>query len=198
MDELLNILDEDILMENLKFASLFILNYECLSDYLVTQMKSFLSDETIFVDGELVEKESQVYKDQVKKYDPKNRNRLTAALLWFKELEAISEDDVKLFYRIRKKRNSITHEFLRELSKGFNEDDIALYKMMVELYSKIDKWWINEIEIPISGEYSYDDYNHDEVFGGEALVLSIISDIVTGNGNEYKEYVRKMRLMYKE
>jgi len=52
------------------------------------------------------------------------------------------------------------------------------------LYNKLDKWWINEIEIPTSADDIPEDYDRDGVCGGQALMLSIINEIVFGNAGE--------------
>jgi hypothetical protein len=41
---------------------------------------------------------------------------------------------------------------LKNLNEGFNEQGVKLFSALLDIHSKIDKWWINEIKIPISGE----------------------------------------------
>lgn len=40
MDNWANILDENILKTNVNFAALFVMNYECLKDYVISQVKT--------------------------------------------------------------------------------------------------------------------------------------------------------------
>lgn len=42
MDWMNNILDEENLELNVKFASLFVLNFECLKDFLLTKLGVFI------------------------------------------------------------------------------------------------------------------------------------------------------------
>lgn len=44
MDNWKNILDENILKFNVNFAAIFVLNYECLKDYVINQVRDFYSD----------------------------------------------------------------------------------------------------------------------------------------------------------
>ena len=44
MDNWKNILDENILKYNVSFAAIFVLNYECLKDYVINQVREFYSD----------------------------------------------------------------------------------------------------------------------------------------------------------
>ena len=192
MQEFVNILDESILQDNIKFASLFILNYECLRDYLVSQMKGFLSDEFREIDGRWQSVESQKYKDEVKRLDSRN-NKLFAALAWFRELEAINQNDIELFLKARDRRNSITHEFASELMRGFSEEDAIMFCSLLDLYRKVDKWWINEIEISIAGDISPNGYDYDAVIGGQAIILSLINEVALGKAEAYSELLHIIR-----
>ena len=109
------------------------------------------------------------------------------------ESEAITQEDFDNYQKIRKRRNEITHELLKNLNIGFTEDDIKLFVTLTNLYEKIDRWWINEIEIPTSADEIPEDYDRDGVCGGQAIVLSIINDIVLGNGGEkYKNILNEL------
>ena len=95
---------------------------------------------------------------------------------------AITEEDFDIYNVIRKRRNDITHELLKNLSNGFNEGDAQLFTEMLRIYHKLDKWWINEIEIPISADKIPEDYDREGVCSGQAIILSIINDILFGKG----------------
>lgn len=175
-----NILDEDILKPNINFAALFVLNFEYLKDYVITQPRTLYSDVEI-KDGELYCKETEEYKKEVRSLE---KNIVNASLRGFVNAGAITEADYALCQELRERRNDITHELLKNLNTGFHEEDAGLYVKLLELYQKIDKWWINEIEIPISGEIMSDEYDSEQVFGGQAMVLSMISDIVFDSNKE--------------
>ena len=184
MDWMNNIFDEKTLKVNIQFASLFVLNYECLKDFVVNQVRGFYSD-SIIVDGKWIHKESDKYKKEVRALA---KHIDDASMKWFIASEAITQEDFKLFQTIRMRRNEITHELLNNLGNGFNDSDIELFGNLLSLYRKIDKWWINEIEIPISTEDIPSDYNQDNVVGGQAVVLSAVNEILFGNqGEHYKK-----------
>lgn len=93
-------------------------------------------------------------------------------------------------------KEDITHELLKNLNAGFYEEDAKLYVKLLELYQKIDKWWINEIEIPISGEKLPDEYDPERVSGGQAMILSIINDIIFDNNKErYRSLLDELKKM---
>ena len=190
MDNWKNIFDENILRPNVNFAAMFVLNYECLKDYIVNQIRDFYAEDIQFKGDEMVCRESKTYQKDVRELD---KNIENASLKWFIEMEAITQEDYDTYQKIRKKRNDIIHELLKNLSDGFTEYDIELFAKMISIYDKIDKWWINEIEIPISGEDIPDDYDRNAVCGGQAIILSIINSIILENkGDEYKELFEEM------
>ena len=190
MDNWNNILNEDILKSNINFAALFVLNFECLKDYIITQPGDFYSDVAI-KDGKLCCEETEEYKKEVRSLE---KNIENASLCWFMNADAITEEDYNLYQELRERRNDITHELLKNLNNGFNETDAKLYVKLLELYQKIDNWWINEIEIPISGEVLSDEDDPEQVSGGQAMILSIINDIIFDNNKEkYKNLLEELK-----
>ncbi len=185
--ELFNILDKEMLFDTLTFSMLFLLNYECLKDFICENMRDFLSSEYSLNEknGEIELVESKKYKDELKRLCSKSK--LRASVLWFKEIGAINQNDIDLFFKAREKRNFITHELEHALAEGATKEDAELFVSMVELYSKLDKWWINNIEIPTSPDDNLGDYESESVVGGQALFLSVVNDIVLGNGDSYKD-----------
>lgn len=134
--------------------------------------------------------ESGAYKENVRALD---KNLENASLKWFIDSGAITQEDYDTYQKIRRRRNDITHELLKNLNVGFGEEDAQLFADMLRIYNKLDKWWINEIEIPISAEEIPEDYDRNGVCGGQAIMLSIINEIVFGNaGDKYKELLNEL------
>lgn len=69
-----NILDEDILKTNINFAAIFVLNYECLKDFIISKIRGFYSEKILFKNGKMVYKESQQYKEEVRQLDENIEN----------------------------------------------------------------------------------------------------------------------------
>lgn len=116
MDNWANILDENIVKTNVNFAALFVMNYECLKDYVISQVKGFYCDDLYFENDEAIYIESEAYKQEVRTLDKQLEN---ASLKWFMESEAITQEDFDNYQKIRKRRNEITHELLKNLNIGF-------------------------------------------------------------------------------
>ena len=178
VDNWKNILDENILKTNINFAAVFVMNYECLKEFVIEQVRDFYS-EHFYMDGDrIVCEESNAYKEKVRALD---KNLENASLKWFMDAEAITQEDYDRYQIIRKKRNDITHKLLKNLNEGFGEEVVQLFGDMMRIYNKLDKWWINEIEIPTSADDIPEDYDRNGVCGGQALILSIINEIIFGN-----------------
>ena len=190
MDNWKNILDEDILKTNINFVAVFVMNYECLKEFVIERIRDFYS-EHFYMDGDrIVCEESSTYKEKVRVLD---KNLENASLKWFIYAGAITQEDYDTYQNIRRRRNDITHELLKNLNVGFCEEDAQLFADMLRIYNKLDNWWINEIEIPTSADDIPEDYDRDGVCGGQALMLSIINEIVFGNaGDKYKELLNEL------
>ena len=189
MDNWKNILDENILKTNINFATVFVMNYECLKEFVIEQVRDFYSQH-FYMDGDrIVCEESNAYKEKVRALD---KNLENASLKWFMDAEVITQEDYDRYQIIRKKRNDITHKLLKNLNEGLGEEDVQLFGDMMRIYNKLDKWWINEIEIPTSADDIPEDYDRNGVCGGQALILSIINEIIFGNeGDKYKELLNE-------
>ena len=189
VDNWKNILDENILKTNINFATVFVMNYECLKEFVIEQVRDFYSQH-FYMDGDrIVCEESNAYKEKVRALD---KNLENASLKWFMDAEVITQEDYDRYQIIRKKRNDITHKLLKNLNEGLGEEDVHLFGDMMRIYNKLDKWWINEIEIPTSADDIPEDYDRNGVCGGQALILSIINEIIFGNeGDKYKELLNE-------
>lgn len=189
VDNWKNILDENILKTNINFATVFVMNYECLKEFVIEQVRDFYSQH-FYMDGDrIVCEESNAYKEKVRALD---KNLENASLKWFMDAEVITQEDYDRYQIIRKKRNDITHKLLKNLNEGLGEEDVQLFGDMMRIYNKLDKWWINEIEIPTSADDIPEDYDRNGVCGGQALILSIINEIIFGNeGDKYKELLNE-------
>lgn len=65
-------------------------------------------------------------------------------------------------------------------------DKIAVqFALMYALFCKIEKWWINEIEVPISGDFLLGEYDPDGVMSGHMMVLETIIDILANDSNSH-------------
>ena len=77
---------------------------------------------------------------------------------------------------------------------GLPEQDAKGLFDLLDLYIKLDKWWINEIEIPISGEFAPGSYDEDSVESMALLTFKImINTLFGGKSEEYLKMIQKLR-----
>ena len=188
-----NLVDAKILSDNLIFISLFIAVYENFSDYVVSNIESFLCEESI-ENGEYVIKKTQVYRDEIKNrvVDDKNNKDITkASFLWLKDNTAISGSDYELFLKLKGIRNKYAHELTSIILSGIDEkEDIKLFFDMIALYKKITKWWFINIEAPILGcEVDEDAEIYNSANGAFDLIINVLYN---GKSEEYKKMLEEL------
>ena len=175
------------------FISLFIAVYENFSDYVVSNIESFLCEESI-ENGEYVIKKTQVYRDEIKNrvVDDKNNKDITkASFLWLKDNTAISGSDYELFLKLKGIRNKYAHELTSIILSGIDEkEDIKLFFDMIALYKKITKWWFINIEAPILGcEVDEDAEIYNSANGAFDLIINVLYN---GKSEEYKKMLEEL------
>ena len=198
LDNAVRICDKESLQVQLSFMALFIGMFEFMKDTLLSRVESFLcSDMTQNEDGEWVYIHNDTYKNEIEKrlVDGKIvKDRLRNTVLWFKDAEAITDDDYELFRKLRDKRNSYTHKMAQHVWDGLPEQDAKGLLDLLDLFIKLDKWWINEIEIPISGEFTPDSYDEDSVESMALLTFKMmINTLFGGKSEEYLEMIQILR-----
>lgn len=124
----------------------------------------------------------------------RNRSPVYASLDWLKEMEAIDETDLLSYERVKNCRNILSHRLFDAIaSKGMPEDFEKCFVDMRNLVSKIDRWWIREVEIPTNPDF--DDANYDEldILSGRELGLHLLCAIALGDETECRTYSEEFR-----
>jgi hypothetical protein len=188
-----NIVDEDFLRDNLTFMSLYIAVYENFTDYVISNIESFLCEESI-ENGEYVIKKTQIYRDEIKNRpvdDKNNRDITKASFLWLKDNGAISDDDYNTFLKVKKIRNKYAHDLANILIYGSNgQVEIKAFFDLINLYKKIAKWWYINIEAEIMG---YQVNENAEIHSASNIVFDIIIDVLyNGKSEEYKRLLENI------
>ena len=189
-----NIFDESNLKESLAFVALFVALYENFADLVVDRVECFYSKGfTLQKDGSIKAVLDEKYNNEVKNRtvdDKGNKNVLKATLLWFKDMDAITEADYSLFLEVKEKRNKFVHRLTNVVMEGVEERDVKLFFEFFNLYKKLDRWWINEFEIPIAGEFEPGTYDENEVRSViTELYELMIGVLYLGKSEEYKTLI---------
>lgn len=177
----------DIIKLKLILIALFIAVYENLKETINTRVKTF------FLDG--LEKGKPIYDEYYEKEIlGKAKKGKNPNLSWFKECNAITDEAIYSFEKITDLRNELVHKMsyyiiYNSLPKNF----FPLYETMLNLFKKIDKWQINEFEIPIGIDYEKEDYDPNEVQSVNFLFLEIIEAIALNK--DYKHLEKELNLI---
>ncbi|RRQ22225.1 hypothetical protein [Thiohalobacter thiocyanaticus] len=178
-------LHPETLKGNLVIIGLFISAFEIFREAVVSKPKTFFSN-GFDEDGLILDDK---YKEEVLS---KSKRKLTASLLWFQEMGAITGDDIEAYHSIRKHRNDVTHEIVRFVSDADSNFDPEMFQRLFALLDKIEKWWFQNFEMAINPEIYPDSVDVDEVVAGPVWSLQLMLDIALGNepeeGYYYEQY----------
>lgn len=190
-----NIFDKEELKGNINLIALFITIYELLEDRLKSYPKDF------YTMVEFDEQAQKNYEEHVMSlYDehgcpgiPPRNKTLIASLIWFKTAGAINDKDIKLFTESRKLRNKIVHEMLATITEG-TDSIVEQFAQMYDLFRRIERWWILEVEVPISGDFpNLTEEEANGVMSGYMVVLDAIIDILATDSNKnFKEICEQL------
>lgn len=184
-----NLFDIDVLKDSIQMVALYITVYELLESTVVSKPKDFFT--VVNWDDEA----KREYKAHVLSlYNPNaipgingRRKDIISSLLWFKQNGAIDDADIREFVASKQLRNTLAHQMLNAIAEGGVKIAVQFTKMY-SLFCKIERWWILEIEVPISGEFEPDQIDADGVMSGHMVVLHCILDMLANNSNaKYKD-----------
>jgi hypothetical protein len=176
----------EVLGANLIRASLFLVAWEVLKNSIIGKPLGFFATE--FEGENLQPKPSVKYKEAVLSLD---KNVLMASCLWFKSMEALTDDDIQKLQGAREYRNQIAHnliEFLGSFDKDLEDEQLQVVQ---ELLVKVDRWWVREIEIPTNPDFDGQDVPDEEISSGNMLMLAMIFDVVSGK-QDYRELLENL------
>ena len=181
-------LNPTILKQNLIIASLFIAVFDNFKTSVINRVKDFYFSVGLF---------DEYDKCVLSKVKTKNNKQIKATLLWLKENNIITEIDEDLFLELTNMRNELAHEMNKMLIEGFPESINELYAKMINLFSKIEKKWIIEIEIPINPpNVLYDDIDLNEITSMNIEFIKIMTDIAFTANDEYLKLINENKYLH--
>ena len=185
--------DGSKIREQFIFAGLLLTIFERFKKYVVGQVDDFFTNRFDIIDGELKctrgEKFKKLIKEKGGNLPGQHANKeFRAALYWFYDLEAITDDEFNSIERIYKLRNDIGHELFHIIADD-NKDPIKLDDVLItfSVYLKIVRWWVKEVEAATDADFDqdkYDSINWDEVESSDTIFLrEIILKSLVGDGD---------------
>lgn len=187
------IINRENLMNNFAFIGIFIAYFERMR-HTAKQNLSYLyiDDGANLLELDYSTYESDKFKQEVL---PLQKKKYDAVFQWYVNNHAICADDLKCIKNALDRRNEITHHIDRFLLDGPRKEDYDLLGDIVRIYTQLDRWWINEVEIPTSPAENIErlgEYNPGDVFSNEALILGVIKEVAAGqNVEEYQQLLKQ-------
>jgi hypothetical protein len=187
-------LNPDLLKQHLLAGGIYLAAYEMFKSSLVGRPRDF------YLSGMENGKEiiSPDYKTEVITLDRKYLYRASA--LWWRKQGVLTDADVELAASIRDHRDEIAHNIPRFLGTSEGIIRLDLLESMFILLSKIDQWWIREIEIPCISDFDKREPTQEDLDGamsGNMIFLSLIIPIAFGDDSLmrslYEEWEKRTR-----
>lgn len=117
---------------------------------------------------------------------------------WFRENEAISDEDIKTIDKMFEVRNALAHNmhgYVLE-NKDLPENFDDCWASMITLFDKIEKWWVINIEIPTDPDMTpekFDSIQWDGIQSGAVMTLQILLDVASGSRELLDMYLKRSR-----
>lgn len=187
-------LNPDELRPTLILLSIYISTFEILKDSIISRIKDFYFG-GFDKNGEII---NPTYQLEVL---AKNKSPLYASLLWLKDAEAITDDDIEIFEKVKKQRNDIAHQMFHMLSDGLSKDFSDRFNEMTSLLDKIEKWWIINVDLSLGPpiainpdgklvemDVDMDNLDIDGIIPGPIAGLRILIDVAIGPDEQSRYY----------
>jgi hypothetical protein len=183
----LKFLNPDSLRSNLISASLYLAAYEILRSSVIDQIRSFFTFGWSADEGDKVDPRYEAEVVSLAK------SPLRASALWLLQQGIIDGDNLSTLDRVREHRNNIAHNLSKFVSSADAHVDVALFQAIYELVTKIDRWWIAEVEIPTNPDYDEREIDYDGIQSSNMIFLRVLVEIATGKPEEAEFYYRQFQ-----
>jgi len=179
-------LDPDVVRPSLFLATMFITTFEILKDSIVDNIRDFYTN-GFDEHGSNVEPE---YQSEVLS---KNKSPLYASLQWLRENDAIDDEDLATFEKLKDTRNLLAHQLFAVVTGQVVSAHEAQFNVLVTLLRKISVWWVVNVEIPTNPDFDGQEIDEEGIVPGAILSLQMLIQVASGNA-ELLEHWRKERV----
>lgn len=165
----------ETLKRNLIIASLILTAYELMKYSLIERVKGFFEIDKSHISESQNEHKNEIEQIRAKLPRKLQKYSLLVYALWFKEHNALTEDDFINVKKIWKYRNEIAHELIKFLVDSDFEVDMKYLFQIRDVVGKADIWWIREVEIPINPDFNDVKVKDSDIRSGMLILDHLIS-----------------------
>lgn len=177
-------LNPDVLRPSLITASLYIAAFEILKNTIIDEIKGFYTS-GFDQNGWRVDPK---YQSDVLARNP---SPVYASLDWLKESNAIGDDDLAAFERVKEFRNRLAHGLTTMLGNGLPPELLERFTEIVSLVDKISRWWIVNVDIPTNPDLDVEEIDEKGIIPGPILGLRLMLDVALGSDKESRFYMEE-------
>ncbi|MGD0856452.1 MAG: hypothetical protein ABSA18_11680 [Dehalococcoidia bacterium] len=175
-------LNPDVVQPTIAMASIYIAAFEILKDTLINRVREFSSFTHQYRDDDPAVEAK--YNSDVLSL---NKSVVYASLSWLTSMQAIDNNDVATFERVKTCRNELAHELPRIVSTGrLPLDFVDCLKEMIALLQKVETWWIINFEIPTNPDLDDKEIIETGIIPGPVFWLQLMSEVALGSKKYYE------------
>lgn len=178
-------LDPEAVRPSLFLATMFITTFEILKDSIVDDVRDFYTD-GFNEHGPIAGTEYQ------SKVLSRNKSPLYASLQWLREYDAIDDDDLVTFEKLKITRNQLAHQLFAVVTGQVESAHQTQFAALVALLRKIGVWWVVNVEISTDPDFDGREIDEAGIVPGSILSLQMLIEVASGN-TELLEQWRKER-----
>lgn len=186
--DLERVLNPTELRGTLLLASLYVLAFETLKERVLSHVRMLYwtgIDET----GHRYDEEG--YRRELR---GRHRDPLQAALLWFREMNAIDDTDLLVLHRLRESRNAVVHELAAMLGTDALATRLQDFNELLRVFRKVEVWWIVNFELDADPDWVGREIEKDKIMPGSMMMLQILHSVALGKDNDawafYREFTK--------
>jgi hypothetical protein len=147
--------DGEDIKQQLIIPGLFLMVFEQFKKFVVSSVEEYFL-EFKYNNFDIIKKRGSEFKEIIKKFGKNKKNQhkdstFRGALHFFSDLDAITTEEVNEVERLSLIRNDVSHELFHIIVDDQKPIiDIENIATILNLYSKIHKWYVKEIETSIN------------------------------------------------
>lgn len=131
------------------------------------------------------------YSREVLALDPKGKeDSLRGSSKWLEKMEVIDANDLKIIEELTHARNIFAHELRNVVSAGEMPEFEKLFPKIVALVTKIDRWWVINVEMAVDDQWADEEVDPQNVTPGTTLLLQVLERVALGEGEAAWELYR--------
>lgn len=184
------IFNPKLVRERFVTAGLFLLAHEMLRDLIVSRIRDFFSSNWSAEKGW---ETSRDYHENVLSLDPKGKQDPTrSSIAWLLEMKIIDEDDEVCFKELTEERNRLAHELSKVIDGTHIHQFEKLFPIILSLATKIERWWIINVELAIQPDLVQGELEEESVSSGTSMLLRTLEQVALGKEDEAWELYKKV------